>query len=237
MAEGRAGVQDEGSQLVAMALAAAPVDGRGRALARPVRRARAARPRCSPRWPRSAAPGCWPASGSRTGPGWCARALAGADGVLGVVAADGTAPAVAAPARFDRVLVDAPCTGLGALRRRPEARWRRKADDLPALVPLQRALLDSALDARPARAEWCSTRPARRCSPRPRAWSASVLADRAPTPRSRTPPPLLPGVPELRRRRCPGTVQLWPHRHGTDAMFMALFRKSLSGQSSSTCRR
>ena len=43
-----------------------------------------------------------------------------------------------APGSFDRVLVDAPCTGLGALRRRPESRWRRTADDLAALVPLQR---------------------------------------------------------------------------------------------------
>ena len=66
-------------------------------------------------------------------------------GVVGVVAADGTL----APYRagiFDRVLVDAPCTGLGALRRRPEARWRRKPDDLLALVMLQRQLVRAALD-------------------------------------------------------------------------------------------
>ena len=47
---------------------------------------------------------------------------------------------------FDRVLVDAPCTGLGALRRRPEARWRRKPDDLLTLVMLQRQLVRAALD-------------------------------------------------------------------------------------------
>ena len=51
---------------------------------------------------------------------------------------------------FDRVLVDAPCTGLGALRRRPESRWRRTPRDLAELWPLQRELLHAALDvARP----------------------------------------------------------------------------------------
>ena len=60
--------------------------------------------------------------------------------------ADGTRPPWP-PGPFDRVLVDAPCTGLGALRRRPEARWRRQPSDLDALVPLQTALLSSALDS------------------------------------------------------------------------------------------
>ena len=46
---------------------------------------------------------------------------------------------------YDRVLVDAPCTGLGALRRRPEARWRRRPDDVAALAKLQRELLTAAL--------------------------------------------------------------------------------------------
>ena len=62
-----------------------------------------------------------------------------------MVAADGTLPPYRAGI-FDRVLVDAPCTGLGALRRRPEARWRRKPDDLLALVLLQRQLVRAALD-------------------------------------------------------------------------------------------
>ena len=46
---------------------------------------------------------------------------------------------------FDRVLVDVPCTGLGALRRRPEARWRRQPSDVPALAKLQRELLAAAI--------------------------------------------------------------------------------------------
>jgi 16S rRNA (cytosine967-C5)-methyltransferase len=47
-------------------------------------------------------------------------------------------------AKFDRVLIDAPCTGIGALRRRPDARWRRSEGDLKALIKLQREILDAA---------------------------------------------------------------------------------------------
>ena len=61
-----------------------------------------------------------------------------------VIAADGTAPAWR-PESFARVLADVPCTGLGALRRRPEARWRRRESDLADLVPLQLALLRTAV--------------------------------------------------------------------------------------------
>src|SRR6476659_10421652 len=61
--------------------------------------------------------------------------------------ADGRVVGEDEPAAFGKVLVDAPCTGLGALRRRPEARWRRQPSDVAELAPLQRALLASALDA------------------------------------------------------------------------------------------
>src|SRR5699024_3465507 len=47
--------------------------------------------------------------------------------------------------RFDRILLDAPCTGLGALRRRPESRWRRTPQDLATLTQLQAQLLDAAM--------------------------------------------------------------------------------------------
>ena len=50
-------------------------------------------------------------------------------------------------AAFDRVLVDAPCSGLGALRRRPEARWTKKPEDIAGLSALQRGLLSAGLDA------------------------------------------------------------------------------------------
>ena len=144
--------------------------------------------------------------------------------MTGVLTADGTAPPLRPGGSFDRVLVDAPCTGLGALRRRPEARWRRRPDDLDALVPLQRLLLAAALElVRPGGVVVYAT-----CSPvlaetgevvtaTLRARPDVVLEDAA---------PLLPGVPDC-AGPLPGTVQLWPHRHGTDAMFMALLRRSL----------
>jgi 16S rRNA (cytosine967-C5)-methyltransferase len=67
-------------------------------------------------------------------------------GALVAVAADGTAPAWRDGA-FDRVLVDAPCSGLGVLRRRAEARWRIEPDDVTRVVPVQRALLGAAAAA------------------------------------------------------------------------------------------
>ena len=152
-----------------------------------------------------------------------ARALAGADGVLGVVAADGTAPPWAAGA-FDRVLVDAPCTGLGALRRRPEARWRRSRPTTwwrwcCCSGPCSTARLDAV---RPGGVVLYAT-----CSPvlaETEGVVAAVLADRAPTSTLEDATTLLPGVPNC-AGPLPGTVQLWPHRHGTDAMFMALLRR------------
>lgn len=119
---------------------------------------------------------------------------------------------------FDRVLVDAPCTGLGALRRRPEARWRRQPGDVGELTKLQRELLTSAIRL---------TRPGGIvgyvvCSPHlPE--TEGVVADVV----RRTGVTQLdarehfPDVPDLGDG--PG-VQLWPHKHGTDAMFCALFR-------------
>jgi 16S rRNA (cytosine967-C5)-methyltransferase len=68
----------------------------------------------------------------------------GLDDRVAVLAQDGVRPALR-PGSFDRVLVDAPCSGLGALRRRPDARWRIQPDDVPTLVALQQALLAAAL--------------------------------------------------------------------------------------------
>jgi len=120
---------------------------------------------------------------------------------------------------FDRVLVDAPCTGLGALRRRPEARWRRKPSDVAPLARLQRELLTSALDlVRPGGVVAYVV-----CSPH-LSETVGVVADVA----RRTGAERLdareffPDVPALGDGP---HVQLWPHLHGTDAMFCALLRR------------
>jgi 16S rRNA (cytosine967-C5)-methyltransferase len=120
---------------------------------------------------------------------------------------------------YDRVLVDVPCTGLGALRRRPEARWRRRADDLAGLVRLQRELLLAALRlVRPGGVVAYVT-----CSPH-RDETVGVVADvvRRTGAQQLDARPEFPGVPGLGEGP---HVQLWPHRHGTDAMFCALLRR------------
>ncbi len=223
VAEGRAGVQDEGSQLVSVALGRASVGGGG-----------------GERWlDLCAGPGGKAALlaglAAADGAGLVAverqhhrsglvrRNLAGADGVLGVLTADGTVPPWQ-PATFDRVLVDAPCSGLGALRRRPEARWRRTPADVEDLVPLQVALLESAIESvRPGGVVLYAT-----CSPVLAETSgvvSSVLARRADV-RLDDVRALLADVPDC-DGPLPGTVQLWPHRHRTDAMFMALLRRQM----------
>lgn len=119
---------------------------------------------------------------------------------------------------FDRVLVDVPCTGLGALRRRPEARWRRQPADVPALAKLQRELLAAAIAlTRPGGVVLYST-----CSPH-LAETVGVVADalrRHPVQALDTRPLFEPA--ELGDGL---HVQLWPHRHGTDAMFAAALRR------------
>jgi len=196
--EGRAGVQDEGSQVVALRLAEAVLDGPDAA------------------WLDLCA-----------GPGGKAALLGGLAAQRGATLvanevqahrADLVRAAVAqlsnvtvtnedgrsgpwASGSFDRVLVDAPCTGLGALRRRPESRWRRTPADVDALRPLQQALLTRALElVRPGGVVAYAT-----CSPHV-AETRGILAS--------------VGVQQE------SVMQLWPHRDGTDAMFCAIVRRA-----------
>ncbi|WP_197381324.1 RsmB/NOP family class I SAM-dependent RNA methyltransferase [Mycolicibacterium mengxianglii] len=129
-------------------------------------------------------------------------------------AADGDGVPELSPG-FDRVLVDAPCTGLGALRRRPEARWRRQPSDVAPLTRLQRELLSSAIAlTRPGGVVLYST-----CSPH-LAETVGVVADirRRHDVTVLDARELFEPVPDL---GAGPYVQLWPHRHGTDAMFAA----------------
>ena len=123
--------------------------------------------------------------------------------------------------KFDRILIDAPCSGLGALRRRPEARWRRSLNDLKELLPLQRELIDSAYEMlNPGGIIGFAT-----CSPllaetksqildaKYRHKGLEILDISKFSPAGKT------GVnPD-------GSLQLWTHLDGSDSMFMALLQK------------
>ena len=221
--EGRAGVQDAGSQLVALVLARASVEGRDRrwldlcagpggktALLAALAAQQGARVLANERQPHRAK---LVAQATR----------AATSGLLGVVAGDGTRPAWPA-AGFDRCLVDAPCTGLGALRRRPESRWRREPFDIGDLVTLQAALLDAAIEStRPGGVVVYAT-----CSPVVEETAGvvtRVLGERADV-RLEPATALVPEVDDAESAHLHGAVQLWPHRHGTDAMFVAVLRRT-----------
>lgn len=251
VAEGRAGVQDEGSQLVALALSRVEAEpgpwldlcagpgGKaallaGLAIEQGTRlvaselqehRARlvAANLACyaGPREVRSRVePGMTKTVATAVNPDLVRglqeqpptqRKLAGTPAVL---VADGTRPAWR-PGSFAKVIADVPCTGLGALRRRPESRWRRQPSDLPGLVDLQTRLLHSAIAAAMPGGVvayvTCSPHLAETREVVGRASGVDVLraAD------------YLPEVPDAAAGEY---VQLWPHRHRTDAMFLALLR-------------
>jgi 16S rRNA (cytosine967-C5)-methyltransferase len=138
---------------------------------------------------------------------------------VAVVSADG----LAAPWRTgfaDRVLVDAPCSGLGALRRRPDARWRRSPADVDDLVELQRDLLAAAVTAaRPGGVVGYVT-----CSPHPA--ETVEIVQWAINRGGVSPIDARTALPEMPSLGAGPFVQLWPHRHGTDAMFLALLRVS-----------
>lgn len=153
------------------------------------------------------------------------RSVVGVADSVEVVSHDGRDPAAYGDELFDRILVDAPCTGLGALRRRPEARWRKQPSDIPVLTALQSELLDAAAaHLAPGGVLAYVT-----CSPH--LAETRIAVDRF---LKRT-----PGLTELDARAALRSVargeldiagdalsaQLWPHRHGTDAMFVALLRR------------
>ncbi|PKQ32658.1 MAG: rRNA cytosine-C5-methylase [Actinobacteria bacterium HGW-Actinobacteria-2] len=215
VAEGRAGVQDEGSQLVALAFS------------------------------RVEAPaGPW--LDLCAGPGGKTAILAGLAAQQGrrlvaaerhahraelvssnlrafpeaisptVLTADSTRPPWA-PGSFAAVLADVPCTGLGALRRRPESRWRHQPGDVATLNVLQRELLASAINSVPSGGVVAYVT----CSPH-QAETAAIVAGVADQTDVLSAPEYLPEVPNA---ALGDFVQLWPHRHGTDAMFLGLLRR------------
>jgi len=123
--------------------------------------------------------------------------------------------------KFDAILIDAPCTGLGALRRRPEVRWRRTLQDLRALTQLQRELIDSAIEAlNPGGVLGYAT-----CSPHLAETSIQISdIKRKHTELNQIDVDAF--LPEkLEGANRDGAMSLWTHKHGTDAMYLALFQK------------
>ena len=232
--DGRAAVQDEGSQLIALALAGVEVTaptgrrerwldlcagpgGKAGLLAALAREAGADLVANEVSEHRS------DLVRATLRPAIDAAAAAGLD--VEVRTGDGREVGVDEPGGYDRVLVDAPCTGLGALRRRPEARWRRQPGDLATLGPLQRDLLTSGLDAlAPGGVLAYAT-----CSPH---LSETTFVVRDVTKR-RDDVELLDtpaAVRSVARSTLPRlgdgpSAQMWPHLHGTDGMFLTLLRK------------
>ena len=220
--DGLAGVQDEGSQLVAAMLAGAPVEGPD---------------------------GLW--LDMCAGPGGKAATLASlaadrgarvhaneprehrldlvADAVepwsdiVDLRLGDGRDLGSQEPDRYDRILVDAPCTGLGALRRRPEARWRKDPGDVPPLARLQGELLASAFGAlRPGGALVYST-----CTPVVEETRSVVSSFVQATERARLldAGSIASAVAVREVAGYDGCVQLWPDADETDGMFLAVLAK------------
>jgi 16S rRNA (cytosine967-C5)-methyltransferase len=235
VASGLAAVQDEASQLAALALARTGGSGQDKLwldlCAGPGGKARLLGGLAAERGARLVAADLHPHRARRV---LGALNRAGGEnsvgrGSYGVIAADGLqAPWPAGT--FDRVLADVPCSGLGSLRRRPEARWRKAPGDVAELASLQRELLGTALDSvRPGGVVAYVT-----CSPHLAETRDVVLA----VAQARDDVTILDAsavLAEVPRLRCADSgagsrfAQFWPHRHGTDAIFLALLRRNGSG--------
>ena len=222
--DGYVRVQDQGSQLAALALTRA----------RPVREGERWLDLCAGQGGKTAVLGAEAAlSGATVRANEVAehraelvrRSVEATPETVEVVSHDGRDDDAFGGGAFDRILVDAPCSGLGALRRRPEARWRKQPTDLPALTELQGELLEAAV---------------------PHLASGGLLAYVTCSPHRAETRVVLDGLlkrhSELREvdaKRVLNEVsrgeldlaggalhaQLWPHRNGTDAMFIALLER------------
>lgn len=126
--------------------------------------------------------------------------------------------------RYDAVLLDAPCSGLGSVRRKPESRWRKEPSQLPGLTTIQAELLQAGIDAlKPGGYLLYST-----CSP-----LISETNTQVKIALDENPGLELIDAKEVLSKVSPGlelnpnrkTIQLWTHQHSTDAMFMAILRK------------
>ena len=236
--DGRAGVQDEGSQLGALVAVNAPTIGTDQgkwldlcagpggkaALVGAVARLKGAHLVANELHPHRAR--------------LVTRAVAPLGTTVDVVSGDGRyfggAKTQWPLGSFDRVVVDAPCSGMGSLRRRSESRWRRHPEDMASLIELQQDLLDRALQlVRLGGVVTFIT-----CSPHRQETRTQVerllknhsveLLDTASIAQQSASEdlhlPLQAGLVQGGGRG--RTVQLWNHRNGTDFMFIASLRRT-----------
>ena len=230
--EGRVRVQDEGSQLAALALSRA----------RPIRPGERWLDLCAGPGGKTALLAAEALAGGATVAAnevvparaeLVRRAVAAVPAEVPVEVADGREldPAErGAPGGFDRILLDAPCTGLGALRRRPEARWRKAPTDVAELTALQGELADAAFRALAPGGILAYVT----CSPHTAETHGSLGRAMARWGDEAEPLDTAGVVQDVVRHpldlaRDGRSVQLWPHRHGTDAMFIALVRRRAAG--------
>ncbi|GAB6935854.1 16S rRNA (cytosine(967)-C(5))-methyltransferase RsmB [Calditerricola yamamurae] len=140
------------------------------------------------------------------------------------VCADGREAGERWPEAFDAVLLDAPCSGYGVIRRRPEIKWRKTDVDVEALVPLQRELLEAAARAlKPGGVLVYST-----CTVEPRENGEQIRAFLADHPEMEPDPSgVAARLAAVADRVDPetGSVQLLPHHFGSDGFFLARLRK------------
>ena len=126
--------------------------------------------------------------------------------------------------KYGAILADVPCTGLGALRRRPEVRWRRTVADLRELTQLQRELSDAAISVLEDGGFFGYAT----CSPHLAETSIAVSDVLRKHPELEL-VDLQPYLPvDLNSAMRDKSLSLWTHRHETDAMFLAVFRKKLA---------
>ena len=142
-------------------------------------------------------------------------------GATNVVVRRADAARVDEPAAYDRVLVDPPCSDLGTLAMRPDARWRKQPQDPPRLAKLQRAILDAGARAlRPGGVLVYST-----CTISPEENERQVRAFLGDTPEFELEDPPS-DLPVWDHPSMPGVLQTLPHRDRTDGFFIARLRRT-----------
>ncbi|RPI03649.1 MAG: RsmB/NOP family class I SAM-dependent RNA methyltransferase, partial [Zetaproteobacteria bacterium] len=126
------------------------------------------------------------------------------------------------PSRFPRVLLDAPCSGLGTIRRRPEIKWRRRPEDLGRAAALQADLLAGVAGAvAPGGLLVYST-----CSLEPEETDEVIAAFLRGHPGFALEAPG-PGLRDFADPDAAGVLRTWPHRHDTDGFFVARLRRGM----------